>query len=325
MVEDQVGLDMIKWEARGPRIVEVILSQKPDIVTLQEVDEGADGSNGFTYLYSELVKHGYGGDFSMAPVRAKKDPAENKGKVGNAIFYRQELLRKTESTTIPLLNNKAQANACQKDGVDVTSVPSTGGWTKAECDKIDGAVFKQGEKPAKQNAMYSRLQLKTTGEEIAVACIHLRSGTKPSEAADRLGQAESVIDALPRDIPIIIGGDLNSSDAAVVSLIVESRLGVESAYGEQSEDAWTTWKDRVTGGQPEKIGVVFKHVIDYIFASSDHFRVLKLLDNPDEKEILTTASGKHTLLPHERYPSDHVSIMAELELRPRTTNPPPAE
>merc|ERR1711964_768268 len=163
--------------------------------------------------------------------------------------------------------------------------------------------------------MYSRLQLRKTGEEIAVASLHLRSGDDDEAKADRRVQAQNVIDALPSDIPIIIGADLNSPPEDNVVPRITS-LGVESAYNELPSGglAWTTWKDRVAGEQPDKIGIEFKHVIDHIF-SSKHFRVLRLLDIPDDAEILETASGKRTLLPHERYPSGHMSIMAELELK----------
>merc|ERR1711900_105409 len=125
----------------------------------------------------------------------------------------------------------------------------------ADYDALSAADQKEyGAKPAKQNAMYSRLQLRETGEEIAVASLHLRSGDDDTAKADRMVQAQNVIDALPSDIPIIIGADLNSPPEDDVVPRITS-LGVESAYNELpgGRPAWTTWKSRVAGGQPDKI------------------------------------------------------------------------
>ena len=67
------------------------------------------------------------------------------------------------------------------------------------------------------------------------------------------------------------------------------------------------------GGSGKHKEHISKHAVDYIFYSPlrvDHpgFRALSVIDMYDEEDV-----GRR-LLPSSRYPSDHIAIVADLEL-----------
>ena len=61
---------------------------------------------------------------------------------------------------------------------------------------------------------------------------------------------------------------------------------------------YTTWKVRESGEQ--------KHILDYIFHSSDTLETIETLDMPTEEQL-----GEDRV-PSLTFPSDHLSLLAKL-------------
>lgn len=157
---------------------------------------------------------------------------------------------------------------------------------------------------------------------LVVAATHLTSKTGPDRENLRLAQIEHLLGEMSAAIasvqlrmgptspcPAILLGDLNtdphdvttpnSHEARVVPRLLSA--GLTSAYplaaseaDHAQSDYWTTWKRRGT--------YCAKHQIDYIFYR--HMTCISLLMPPD----VTDPNG----LPNLAYPSDHISICAEL-------------
>jgi hypothetical protein len=71
-------------------------------------------------------------------------------------------------------------------------------------------------------------------------------------------------------------------------------------FSDSSCDIYSTWKIRS--------GKTAKHLIDYMFYTHNSLRVSAILGPPSGEEI---AESKYKL-PDLRYPSDHISIAADM-------------
>ena len=69
-----------------------------------------------------------------------------------------------------------------------------------------------------------------------------------------------------------------------------------------NQTSYTTWKFRQ--------GKESKHMIDYIFYSDSTLSIDRFLSLPDWSEISTSLYK----LPNLRYPSDHISIVADIRI-----------
>ncbi|KAK3100780.1 hypothetical protein FSP39_025205 [Pinctada imbricata] len=89
---------------------------------------------------------------------------------------------------------------------------------------------------------------------------------------------------------------------------MKSDLLLSSTYTflspDRVEPPFTTWQVRGSYMGNKETCVA----IDYIFFSKDHFRVKSVLDIPSEREI-----GQKRL-PSLLYPSDHLSLVCDLEI-----------
>ena len=90
--------------------------------------------------------------------------------------------------------------------------------------------------------------------------------------------------------------------AGCVPKVLQHALGLRSAYPLPESDAspwWTTWKKRGT--------YEVKHSIDYIFHNAG-LRPTRVLAPPEESSL------EPSRLPGMRYPSDHLSIVSDMEI-----------
>lgn len=55
--------------------------------------------------------------------------------------------------------------------------------------------------------------------------------------------------------------------------------------------------------------VGFKECLDYIFIQKDKFNVTKVVEMPTDDEL-----SAHIAIPSVLFPSDHIAIIAELEM-----------
>jgi len=277
-----VGSEILNFSTRRLRLVEEILSHSPDILTVQELDRFND------FFQPVLSKFGYDGIYSP-----KADsPCLKFGfySDGVAIFWKRDKFILTSST---------------KD------------------HKIEPA----GRDPVDVIYAVAKLQPKTfDGPGLSVVTCHLKA--KSSNEDKRMAQIHGILELVKgfdeggHTDHIILAGDFNTDPcdtadgfkAEVIPWIAAEHPELHSCYpldkatfdttDDDSKWHWTTWKRRAHSTPSE-----IKHAIDYIYHQRDAFRTVQILKAPAEGDVLPHR------LPCWRYPSDHISIVADLEVK----------
>ena len=148
---------------------------------------------------------------------------------------------------------------------------------------------------------------------LLVATTHMKAKLSQPNEDLRAKQITQLLDALEESAAdkadaLMLCGDFNTDPydepgkqvAKCVPAVLGHRLGLRSAYPlprSEHDGWWTTWKKR---GASE-----VKHTIDYIFHSSG-LQPTSVLAPPAVDDL------EEARLPGIRYPSDHLSIMAEI-------------
>ncbi|KAF1384421.1 hypothetical protein PFLUV_G00120010 [Perca fluviatilis] len=268
-------MDALNWQERKYLIMEEILTYRPDILCLQEVDHYYDT---FQPILASL---GYHGSFLAKPWSPCLDVEQNNGPDGCALFYRRSRFSLQATAHLRLsammlpTNQVAivQTLICQVTGqrlcVAVTHLKARSGWERMR--SAQGADLLQS----------------------------LRSITSQSSS----GQTE----AAPGTVPLVVCGDFNAEPSEdVYRRFSSSALGLNSAYkllsaDGQTEPAYTTWKIRPSGESCS--------TLDYIWYTHGALSVDCLLDIPTEEQI-----GPDRL-PSYHYPSDHLSLLCDISFR----------
>jgi len=265
-------LPALDWTTRRWRLLEEIVRYDPDIVCLQEVDH-------ISLFKRALSSIGYSGHFVPKPDSPCIYLPDNNGPDGCAIFYKEDKFEM-------LLEPASRV-------VEVWRVQSN------------------------QVVLSVSLRHRKTGKDLFVATTHLkaRSGALLSTLRNEQGKdiLEWIDTVKPVNQPLILCGDFNAEPSEPVfrTMTENPKIPLNSAYkisetainGEATEEVsedltFTTWKIRETGEQ--------KHILDYIFHSSDTLTTIATLDMPDEDQI-----GQDRL-PSLAFASDHLSLVAEL-------------
>ena len=146
------------------------------------------------------------------------------------------------------------------------------------------------------------------GKEFFCATTHLKAKKHHADLRSQQGRdLEQTLCEMSGDIPLVLCGDFNADpDETVVETVKKSKLNLLSAYTllspSQEEPQFTTWKVRGgKKGQEESV-----HTIDYLFFSKEKFQCLGLLEMPQEEQL------RPNFLPSFAYPSDHLSLAADL-------------
>jgi len=151
------------------------------------------------------------------------------------------------------------------------------------------------------------LRDKRSGRELCVATTHLKARQGALLSTLRNEQGKDMLDWLADRAagrPLLLTGDFNAdpSEPVFETVTKHPQLRLSSAYNdstEEEEDFYTTWKIRETGEQ--------KHVLDYIFHTTDRLSPVATLEMPSEAEV-----GEKRL-PSLQFPSDHLSLVAGLQ------------
>ena len=169
-------------------------------------------------------------------------------------------------------------------------------------------------------AMFLRLATRD-GKHVVVCATHLKAGFSAEMEEHRLAQSLALQKHLHKfvgadDAAIILAADLNAHHspyalcttatcndpaALVEPKAIRSLLesGFQSAYPKfPSFTAWSGWLDRDV-----------KANLDYILLKGP-VRTLGVLEGPDEQSV----SQCPELLPNEHWPSDHIHLLAAVEL-----------
>jgi len=170
---------------------------------------------------------------------------------------------------------------------------------------------------------------------------HLKSTKKEKGEKIRLDQCKQIMDILKKitKFPVIFCADMNAEakstryKALAYPYLRES--GFSSAYANVmgKEPEYTSWKFRIDEDpslfwykKNKETVTEWKYTIDFIFQSSG-LKSRAVLDMPEEKEIDehigcptedskcdVSLARKRCLLPNSRCPSDHLCMVAEIEL-----------
>jgi mRNA deadenylase 3'-5' endonuclease subunit Ccr4 len=280
--------DVLDWGNRKFRIVEELCTHEPDVLLLQEVD----AKHFSAFFETQLGPFGYRGAFEQMPA-----PRPD----GVAVFWKEEKFSCASKIPIEYKANKEVALA-----VILEALP---GVCKSQ--------------PLK---------------EVCAVSTHLKSGKEQKDEELREAQVAELLELLQQRasaLPIVIGADMNAephisakavSALAVPKLLKHPRIKFESAYAVEFEKDsaisqgnassttssadklerkpsidYTTWKRR-PGGE-------VRRVIDYLFYTADSLEPTSLLALPVGDEV----PGDR--FPAKSYPSDHVSLGADLQCR----------
>ena len=149
-----------------------------------------------------------------------------------------------------------------------------------------------------QVAVAVNLRHLETKEEVCVATTHLKARSGALLATLRNEQGKDLLawlSTVKQHRPLILTGDFNADPTEAVVRTIKEEL--VSAYPDSTP--FTTWKIRETGEQ--------KSTLDYIFHSGG-IQTSATLDMPTEQQV-----GKDRL-PSLAFPSDHLSMVADLTL-----------
>ncbi|GFS12082.1 nocturnin-like [Elysia marginata] len=230
----------------------------------------------FDYIKSTLNQLGYDGIFHPKPDSPCLYQPDNYGPDGCAIFWSKAQLELVSH------NNLVLRRLCGTESNQVAII----------------CQFKVVSGPS-------------AGKEFVCVTTHLKAKKHHAELRSQQGlYLEQTLREKARDLPLVVCGDFNADpDETVVEVMKKSQLNLLSAYtllsSSGQEPPLTTCKVRGSkkGGQEESV-----HTIDYLFFSKDKFQCVRLLEMPLEEQL------RPNFLPSYAYPSDHLSLAADLKL-----------
>ncbi|XP_051505202.1 nocturnin isoform X1 [Myxocyprinus asiaticus] len=274
-------MEALNWSERKYLILEEILTYRPDVLCLQEVDHY------FDTFQPVLASMGYQSSFCPKPCSPCLDVHNNNGPDGCALFFSHRRFQLLHTTHLRLSAMMLKTNQvaivatlrCRRTDqvfcVAVTHLKARSGWE----------AFRSAQ-----------------GSHLLQQLCNITSQSYPEmeqeeDSRTRVGETEE-------GIPLVVCGDFNAEPSEeVYRRFMTSPLGLDSAYKCLSEDGtteppYTSWKIRPSGESCS--------TLDYIWYSERAFHVDAVLGIPSEEQI-----GPDRL-PSYHYPSDHLSLVCDL-------------
>ncbi|XP_056625429.1 nocturnin isoform X1 [Triplophysa dalaica] len=242
-------MEALNWSERKYLILEEILTCRPDVLCLQEVDHY------FDTFQPVLASLGYQSSFCPKPCSPCLDVHNNNGPDGCALFFSRRRFQLLQTNHLRLSAMMLKTNQvaivatlrCRLTGqvfcVAVTHLKARSGWEAFR--SAQGAHLLQ----------------------------QLRNIT--AQSYPEMDQEEG--------IPLVVCGDFNAEPSEeVYRRFMTSPLGLDSAYKCLSEDGtteppYTSWKIRPSGESCS--------TLDYIWYTERAFRVDAVLRIPSEEQI----------------------------------------
>ncbi|XP_060740508.1 nocturnin isoform X2 [Tachysurus vachellii] len=206
-------MEALNWAERKYLILEEILTYRPDIVCLQEVDHYYDT---FQPVMSSL---GYQSSFCPKPCSPCLDVRGNNGPDGCALFFNRERFR-----LLDVHHLRLSAMAIKTNQVAVMAT--------LQC-QVTGRVF---------CVAVTHLKARSGWETL-----------RGAQGANLLQQLKAILSTQQEAVPLVVCGDFNAEpDEEVYRRFLDSPLGLDSAYRTLSADgstepSYTTWKIRPSG------------------------------------------------------------------------------
>uniref|UniRef100_A0A2R8M8X0 poly(A)-specific ribonuclease n=2 Tax=Boreoeutheria TaxID=1437010 RepID=A0A2R8M8X0_CALJA len=326
----------LNWEYRKKGIMEEIVNCDADIISLQEVET----EQYFTLFLPALKERGYDGFFSPKSRAKIMSEQERKHVDGCAIFFKTEKFTLVQKHTVEF-NQVAMANSDGSEAM-LNRVMTKDNIGVAVVLEVHKELFGTGMKPIhaadKQLLIVANAHMHWDPEYSDVKLIQTMMFV--SEVKNILEKASSrpgSPTADPNSIPLVLCADLNSlPDSGVVEYL--SNGGVADNHKDFKELRYNeclmnfscngkngSSEGRITHGFQLKSAYEnnlmpytnytfdFKGVIDYIFYSKTHMNVLGVLGPLDPQWLV---ENNITGCPHPHIPSDHFSLLTQLELHP---------
>lgn len=326
--------DLSRWASRGPRIVDEIIRERPDVVVLHECDK-------YEFFCEALAAHGYTSSAtgntevysSLKTERLKQDAdycasLQDIVRAGLAFAPRRDSAARRFATKAAAL---AGDTSCVPDD-DGTAVFWRHDTFKAVgikvCpfdDKVDTAAIKV------------RMSRQGSGREVEILGFHLPSG---AEKEDRRHICLRELLSWYREtsteqggVPMVLAADLNSDvwfdldhevgGGTCSHRILTEEWGLKSIWQDQVALPASVLKMRgVASNQPTKWGELMVETIDYIASSAGKLTFASSGDYPkwttEERQRVRSMEDQEAisryLIPSASVPSDHRPVLALVEL-----------
>lgn len=330
----------LNWEYRKKGILEEIVNCDADIISLQEVET----EQYYTLFLQALKERGYDGFFCPKSRAKLVSEQERKHVDGCAIFFKTEKFTLVQKNTVEF-NQVAMANS-EGSEVMLNRVMTKDNIGVAVLLEVNNDIFIGGMKPLhsieKQLLLVANAHMHWDPEYSDVKLIQTMMFTSELknivEKASSSGKPGSPASD-PSSIPIVLCADLNSlPDSGVVEYLSNGGVAEnhkdfkELRYNEclmnfscngknGNSDSRITHSFHLKSAYDNNIMPYtnytydFKGVIDYIFYSKTHMNVLGVLGPLDPQWLIENSI---TGCPHPHIPSDHFSLLTQLELHPPT-------
>ncbi|KAL7982155.1 hypothetical protein Chor_001212 [Crotalus horridus] len=326
----------LNWEYRKKGIMEEIVNWDADIISLQEVET----EQYFTLFLPALKERGYDGFFSPKSRAKIMSEQERKHVDGCAIFFKTEKFTLVQKHTVEF-NQVAMANSEGSEAM-LNRVMTKDNIGVAVVLEVHKELFGAGMKPLhtvdSQLLIIANAHMHWDPEYSDVKLVQTMMFISElknilEKASDRPGSPT----ADTTSIPLVLCADLNSlPDSGVVEYLSNGIVAdnhkdfKELRYNECLMNFTGNGKTgasegRITHGFQLKSAYEnnlmpytnytfdFKGVIDYIFYSNPHMNVLGVLGPLDPHWLV---ENNITGCPHPHIPSDHFSLLTQLELHP---------
>nr|XP_009933774.1 PREDICTED: CCR4-NOT transcription complex subunit 6-like isoform X1 [Opisthocomus hoazin] len=330
----------LNWEYRKKGIMEEIVNCDADIISLQEVET----EQYFTLFLPALKDRGYDGFFSPKSRAKIMSEQEKKHVDGCAIFFKTEKFTLVQKHTVEF-NQVAMANSEGSEAM-LNRVMTKDNIGVAVVLEVHKELFGASEYDHGMKSLHVDKQL------LIVANAHMHwdpeySDVKLIQTMMFVSELKNILEkassrpgsptADPNSIPLVLCADLNSlPDSGVVEYLSNGIVAdnhkdfKELRYNECLMNFSGNGKNgasegRITHGFQLKSAYEnnlmpytnytfdFKGVIDYIFYSNTHMNVLGVLGPLDPQWLV---DNNITGCPHPHIPSDHFSLLTQLELHP---------
>ncbi|XP_062856642.1 nocturnin isoform X1 [Trichomycterus rosablanca] len=240
-------MEALNWAERKYLILEEILTYRPDIVCLQEVDHYYDT---FQPVLSSL---GYQSSFCPKPYSPCLDVRGNNGPDGCALFFSRQRFRLLRAHHLRL-----SAMALKTNQVAIVAT--------LQC-RITDQIF-----CVAVTHLKARSGWETFRGAQGLNLLQQLNGISSTESKEQ-----------EQSIPLLVCGDFNAEPGEeVYQCFLNSPLGLDSAYRSLSADgttepSFTTWKIRPSGESCS--------TLDYVWYSRHRFSVDAVLNMPSEEQI----------------------------------------
>ncbi len=309
----------LDWENRKVLILNEITQHSPDIITMQENDHFYD------YFLHEMSKLNYLCLYSPKPASACLEVSDRSDGVALFLSKNKFNLISSETLTYALSNIDIKDPSIPSPGDGDTTIKTQNQVAIiAVCELANQA---KGSPPLIIATTHLKASKTAIGEKFRQkeAQQLLNNVYRIYKSYDEIGKTPAVLvtgdlNALPDDLTLssqpyepLTYRTIKSFEPLKFRSVLNDDL-VESGVKFKGNNVFTTWKSRIKQG----VEIVLKHCIDYIFyvpfnGNDDKktpglipYACLDLLDDNDVGE---------KLIPSTKYPSDHISIIADFYLQ----------